>query len=304
MVLSPDHLGVPDARRGRSKCLDRGASLSICSIDGANPGRDVIGGPAVTMCPGAQAGSEVEKSKRRRMIVADERRRRRPKELDGFMLMEACRCELPDQALRVDVSGRGLVSVLEDDLGYFTRLQAVDAGDNTLAFESFARLPQLEELCLPCNSIRDISLASQAYSRLERLDLSYNNLSSGALSTLRQLPSLVDLDLTCNGLTSLPSTMGHLMRLQKLSLERNQLEDEQVIDVSCSAGVTHHKCVYTHCCIIYQSSAVTRALPRTAPSSPCIGRPLILATPATIPGAFPPSGPSRAKHGLQLPLGG
>ncbi|CAN0511302.1 unnamed protein product, partial [Ectocarpus sp. 8 AP-2014] len=162
------------------------------------------------------------------------------------MLMDACGCDLPDEGRRADVSGRGLVSVVREDMSFFVRLQAVDAGDNSLHFDSFLDLPRLEELRLPCNSIRDIDgrkilaqlqlgggdgNSGNGYGQLRRLDLSYNSLSGGALSVLTHLPSLTDLDLTCNGLVDLPVAMARFPVLQKLSLERNQLESDAVFDV-------------------------------------------------------------------------
>ncbi|CAN0363291.1 unnamed protein product [Pylaiella littoralis] len=163
------------------------------------------------------------------------------------MLMDACGCDLPDEGRRADVSGRGLVSAVREDMAFFVRLQAVDAGDNSLPFDTFVDLPQLDELRLPCNSIRDIDMPNLrgqqkrgraggsdddvVYRELRRLDLSYNTLSAGALSSLARLPNLTDLDLTCNGLTDLPQAMELFPRLQKLSLERNQLESDAVFDV-------------------------------------------------------------------------
>ncbi|CAN0373144.1 unnamed protein product, partial [Hapterophycus canaliculatus] len=161
------------------------------------------------------------------------------------MLMDACGCDLPDEGRTADVSGRGLVSTVREDLTFFLRLQAVDAGDNSLSFDSFVDLPRLEELRLPCNSIRDIDSSKLlrrqlvgrgdggggGYIELRRLDLSYNCLSGDALSALVRLPNLIDLDLTCNGLTSLPKSMGRFPQLQKLSLERNQLENNTVFEV-------------------------------------------------------------------------
>lgn len=205
---------------------------------------------------GEERKREIEVAKKRRRFLVEERRRTRPKQLDGFMLMDACGCDLPDEGRGADVSGRGLVSVVREDMSFFVRLQVVDAGDNSLPFDSFVDLPRLDELRLPCNSIRDIdvpaSLGQQhyphqqqqqlggpsknGYIELRRLDLSYNRLSGDALSALTRLPSLTELDLTCNGLTDLPEAMGRFPRLQKLSLERNQLESDNVFDVRWQSG--------------------------------------------------------------------
>lgn len=196
---------------------------------------------------GEERRREIEIAKKRRRFLVEERRRTRPKQLDGFMLMDACGCDLPDEGRRADVSGRGLVSAVREDMAFFVRLQAVDAGDNSLPFDTFVDLPRLDELRLPCNSIRDIDVPNLQgqhklgrvgggnnviYMELRRLDLSYNSLSADALSSLVRLPNLTDLDLTCNGLTDLPQAMGLFPRLQKLSLERNQLESDAVFDVS------------------------------------------------------------------------
>lgn len=261
VLVSPDHLKVPRARTAKDCNSIKGVRLG-----GANPGFTPVGfaqqqqfppGSIITRSHGddddnesrlgEERRREVEVAKKRRRFLVEERRRTRPKQLDGFMLMDACGCDLPDEGRRADVSGRGLVSVVREDMSFFVRLQAVDAGDNSLPFDSFLDLPRLEELRLPCNSIRDIDgrkiLAQQqlgrgdgnsgnGYGQLRRLDLSYNSLSGGALSVLTHLPSLIDLDLTCNGLVDLPVATARFPVLQKLSLERNQLESDAVFDVS------------------------------------------------------------------------
>ncbi|CAM9151997.1 unnamed protein product, partial [Discosporangium mesarthrocarpum] len=164
-------------------------------------------------------------TKRKRRILQEEKRRTRPKTLDGFMMMDACGCELPDEARKVDVSGLGLVGVVEEDLEYFVNLEALDAGDNRLLFRNFGMLPILEELRLPCNNLARIDPGTTGFRNLQRLDLSYNNLTPESLVSLEQLPKLCDLDLTCNGLASLPDGMSRLQSLQRLTLERNQLDN-------------------------------------------------------------------------------
>lgn len=240
VLVSPDHLNIPAAREAQRHNTVKGACLgAINAYSTAGYGKLsslLAGADHSTIRPedlcGADRRQMIEVAKQRRRFLAEERRRNRPKQLDGFTLMDACGCELPDEGRRADVSGRGLIGVVQEDLSYFVRLQAVDAGDNSMPFESFARLPRLEELRMPCNNISDISVGRRSYCELQRLDLSYNHLSGDALSAIGKLPSLVDLDLTCNGLTELPKALGHLQQLQKLTLERNQLESDSVIDVS------------------------------------------------------------------------
>lgn len=249
VLVSPNHLNVPKAQRAKSSNTINGGSLGTSSFtsNGAAQQHAVISGSIGSGSSGTGGGGgggghradkfglerrrDIERARKRRRALVEERKRTRPKELDGFMLMDACGCDLPDEGRRADVSGTGLVSAVQEDLTFFVRLQILDAGDNTLPFETFAILPQLDELRLPCNSIRDVVLESGGYSGLRRLDLSYNILSGDALSMLARLPSLTDLDLTCNGLTELPEDAGNFQELQKLSLERNQLESDAVVHV-------------------------------------------------------------------------
>ena len=244
VLVSPNHLNVPKAQRAKSSNTITGGSLGTSSFtsNGVAQQHTVIpgsigsggsgGGGDREDKFGVERRQEIERAKKRRRALVEERKRTRPKELDGFMLMDACGCDLPDEGREADVSGTGLVSAVQEDLTFFVRLQTLDAGDNTLPFDAFAVLPQLDELRLPCNSIRNIVLERGGYSGLRRLDLSYNNLTGDALSMLAQLPSLTDLDLTCNGLTELPEDEDMFLQLEKLSLERNQLESDAVVDVS------------------------------------------------------------------------
>lgn len=235
VLISPDHLRVPWAQpEGRSgvighDCLYR--HIQSVSITTGGLGYDY------DESIGIQRRREIDRENRRRRFLAKEKRRKWPKELDGFMLLDACGCDLPDEGRRADVSGRGLVAAVQEDLHFFTRLRSLDVGDNSLQFGSFACLPRLEELRFPCNGIRDVVLPIGGYSELTRLDLSYNNLSKDALSVFVRLPNLIDLDLTCNGLTELPETVREFSRLQKLSLERNQLGDSIAINVSNSSKI-------------------------------------------------------------------
>ena len=146
--------------------------------------------------------------------------------LDGFLLLEACHVEFPDEATRAVLHSRNVADVAPEDLQYFNNLAYLDLGANRVRLEMLTGLPALEELHLHCNMIKDIpaSLPDGCFAHLHVLDLSYNVLSVDAVGALAQLPKLRELDLTCNALTALPSNMEHFLKLEVLSLERNKLE--------------------------------------------------------------------------------
>jgi hypothetical protein len=148
--------------------------------------------------------------------------------LDGFLLLECCRVEFPDEAQRAEVQEMELTATTPDDLKFFTNLAYVDAGDNKLSLNGFGVLPALEELHLHCNMITKIGLL-KGFESLEVLDLSYNKVGKDGFRSLMKLPRLRVLDLTCNSLNSLPNMMTDCRTLEVLSLERNRLEREETL---------------------------------------------------------------------------
>jgi hypothetical protein len=162
---------------------------------------------------------------------------RRLRMLDGFMLLEACGVEFPDEASRADVQEEGLTDAIAEDLSYFTNLIYLNAGDNELPFEKLVGLPSLQELHLHCNCLRSISRidkliapsGSVPFSALEVLDLSFNKLTKESIKHLSVLPRLRVLDLTCNSLNALPSMLVEFSVLEVLCLERNRLEREETL---------------------------------------------------------------------------
>ena len=157
--------------------------------------------------------------------------------LDGFMLLDACGVEFPDEASRADVQEEGLSDAITEDLSYFTNLVYLNAGDNELPMEKLAGLPSLQELHLHCNCIRSLPRLDKlpevaglaAFSALEVLDLSFNKLSKDSIQRLSVLPRLRVLDLTCNSLNALPSMLVEFSVLEVLCLERNRLERDETL---------------------------------------------------------------------------
>lgn len=127
------------------------------------------------------------------------------------MLLDAAHVDFPDEAMRADVSGRSLHSVMRQDMEYFRSLQFLDASENQLSLEDFTCLASLEELRLSCCMLASVpTLPSGSFPCLTVLDLSYNSVDSATIPRLAAIPRLRQLDLSGTGLTGLPSDMVRL----------------------------------------------------------------------------------------------
>ena len=146
--------------------------------------------------------------------------------LDGFVLLEACRCEDPDEAEKAVLEGCGISSVISEDLSFFRKLSHLDLGDNRVPLAALAYLPSLIELHLDCNGLSDVTIPAGGFPALEVLNLSYNGLNSTAVATLADIPRLRQLDLSVNDLSALPADMSGFQALQSLNCEHNRLGSE------------------------------------------------------------------------------
>ena len=134
--------------------------------------------------------------------------------LDGFVLLEACRVEDPDEAEKAVLEGCGISSVVSEDLAFFKRLTHLDLGDNHVQLASLAYLPALLELHLDCNGLVGLSCPAGGFPTLEVLNLSYNGVDAEAVATLADLPKLRQLDLSKNEMAALPADMSGFAELQ------------------------------------------------------------------------------------------
>ena len=146
--------------------------------------------------------------------------------LDGFVLLEACRCEDPDEAEKAVLEGCGISSVISEDLSFFRKLSHLDLGDNRVPLASLAYLPGLIELHLDCNGLSEVTIPAGGFPALEVLNLSYNGLSSSAVAALADVPRLRQLDLSMNDLSALPVDLSGFQALQSLNCEHNRLGSE------------------------------------------------------------------------------
>ncbi|ETW03588.1 hypothetical protein H310_04999 [Aphanomyces invadans] len=143
--------------------------------------------------------------------------------LDGFLLLDTCRVEFPEEATRADVNGLNIRSVVVDDLLFFSNLVFLDMSDNQAPFEPLGTLPALKELDFQCNAVHRIQNLT-GFDGLEWLNLSFNCLTSSDVEELAKLPKLRELYLSNNSITTLPPIMDRFVRLETLSLERNNIQ--------------------------------------------------------------------------------
>ncbi|UJR37722.1 hypothetical protein I4U23_030417 [Adineta vaga] len=169
--------------------------------------------------------------------------------LDGFFIMHHCAIEDPSNVVILRINGLELQEVSEEDFLLFDNILQIDASENQLPFHGFKTFPQLLQLDLSFNQIKNIKLNVNDYETLEDLNLSFNNLTMHDFETLGMLPSLRILHATGNDLVGLPRRLTRpyiftdihgkefvkerFPQLEELYLDRNKLgEDELFIHLS------------------------------------------------------------------------
>ncbi|XP_035827301.1 X-ray radiation resistance-associated protein 1 isoform X2 [Aplysia californica] len=165
--------------------------------------------------------------------------------LDGFFLMKHCCVEDPADLCSVNIAGKELTDVKEDDLALFENVAYVNAGENYLPFEAFRGFPALRELEIPLNGLRSLQIDYTDFNNLEMLDLSYNNLSQDDLLCLGLLSQLKVLHLTGNHFTRLPQDMAmpYLSREKNIRFPRYSklevllLDDNQLMEMNIFAAL-------------------------------------------------------------------
>nr|XP_016852922.1 PREDICTED: X-ray radiation resistance-associated protein 1 isoform X2 [Anolis carolinensis] len=126
------------------------------------------------------------------------------KTLDRTQLMQLHHVKSPTDLCSVDVSNRNFSSAKEEDFEQFTSVAYINATENLLTLDVFRTFPELRELELSLNGLRNLKVNAGDFPHLEVLDLSYNNLSPEDVQALGVLSHLKVLHLTANGLSALP----------------------------------------------------------------------------------------------------
>eukprot|EP00644_Phytophthora_capsici_P006184 jgi/Phyca11/117074/e_gw1.32.215.1 len=199
-IRSPVPAANPTTRRKVSKALKKPATNSTL----------------------VQLGKNHSKSTRKRVILNDS-----PRTLDGFLLLDWCRVEFPDEVVQAVLSDMHIIDVVAEDLLFFTNLTRLDMSDNEAPLEPFGCLPALVELDFQCNALEEVVL-SNGFQNLEVLNLSFNCLGSKDLEELSNLLRIRELYLGSNRIRSFPPIMDRFSRLETLSLESNNIVGQEV----------------------------------------------------------------------------
>lgn len=150
--------------------------------------------------------------------------------LEGFLLLETCGVEQPQDAIKAKLNGVGLSHVKQGDFKFFVNLSSLELADNLLNLEDLMTFPSLTDLSLMCNQITDLPLLTPgSFAKLEQLNLSYNKIPATCISELAALPSLIHLDLASNGLCTLPTDLSAFKNLRELSLAGNNFSSDSVM---------------------------------------------------------------------------
>ncbi|XP_015708118.1 X-ray radiation resistance-associated protein 1 [Coturnix japonica] len=185
---------------------------------------------------------ETPEEKRKPPSVASEEENGEDHILDEPFLMKHHRLKHPSDLCSANISGQNLVSAKEDDFEKFDCVAFINAAENLLTLEPFRKFPELRELELPLNGLRNLKITPGEFKHLEDLDLSYNNLSPEDIWILGDLSQLKVLRLTANGLRSLPPDLAGSWgsaHLRFQSLEVLLLDDNRLSDPGVFVSLSH-----------------------------------------------------------------
>ncbi len=55
--------------------------------------------------------------------------------MDGFYLMKMSKCEVPHEVVKLNLNGKNIHDVVQDDMKFFNNLIDLDLSENQLTFE-------------------------------------------------------------------------------------------------------------------------------------------------------------------------
>ncbi|KAG6972687.1 hypothetical protein JG687_00001328 [Phytophthora cactorum] len=148
---------VPVASSSGRRKIDKALKKPAANTTLVQLGQTVARGnvPAESLSPSGSSNQHSRTPTRKRAISND-----LPRTLDGFLLLDWCRVEFPDEVIQAVLSDMHITDVVAEDLLFFTNLARLDMSDNEAPLEPFGCLPALVELDFQCNALEGITLSN------------------------------------------------------------------------------------------------------------------------------------------------
>jgi len=75
-------------------------------------------------------------------------RQKRPVKMDGFYLMKVSKCEFPHEVVKLNLCGKNIQEIVNEDLKFFNNLIDLDLSENKVNFDNITNLKELVVLSL------------------------------------------------------------------------------------------------------------------------------------------------------------
>jgi len=68
------------------------------------------------------------------LLLEEHNRIRRPVKMDGFYLMKRSKCDVPHEVIKLNLNGKNIHEVVDEDMVYFNNLIDLDLSENFVGF--------------------------------------------------------------------------------------------------------------------------------------------------------------------------
>lgn len=147
--------------------------------------------------------------------------------LDGMAILKICKCELPEEVLKLDLSGKRYQQIYKNDLKYFNNILEIDLTDNKISLSDIDFLLSLTKINMQSNGINSLIIRPNTFPNLQCLDISFNNFNSEELASLEKVPRLKSLSMVGNNLSNMPDEVKKLASLELLNISHNKFSSDE-----------------------------------------------------------------------------
>ena len=124
------------------------------------------------------------------LLLEEHRRVKPPVKMDGFYIMKISKCEVPHEVVKLNLTGKNIHEVVNDDLKFFNNLIDLDLSENFISFDQLTNLPSLVVLSLQDNQVKEVKLLEDQFPNLQMLDISYNQINFQTIPSLNKCNQL------------------------------------------------------------------------------------------------------------------